>query len=337
MHHAVRSLRSGSAGRATRLRAVGVAGALITATALAGCAGEAGPGATNSAEAPPTQTAAGFPVTVDTSTGPVRIEKQPQRIVSLSPSATETLFAIGAGSQVIAADEYSTYPADAPKTTLSGFEPNVEAIAGYEPDLLVVAMDMNDLVGSMTKLGVPVIVSPAPLTVDAGYGDMAALGTATGHTAEAEKVIATMRDDVATALAKAPNEPIRVYHELDSSYHSASSHSFIGSIYKDMGATNIADAADTDKTGYPALTEEAVVAADPQLIVITDQSGYGVEDVLARPGWSQVSAVKNKAVMAVDADVASRWGPRLPQFITTVADAMSRATSALSTPSASAA
>ncbi|WP_275100786.1 ABC transporter substrate-binding protein [Serinicoccus marinus] len=88
----------------------------------------------------------------------------------------------------------------------------------------------------------------------------------------------------------------------------------------------MADEADADGTGYPQLTEEAIIEADPQLIVITDQVSYTAEDVAQRPGWSEISAVQNDNIVTVDADIASRWGPRLPQLVSTLADAMSEVT-----------
>lgn len=278
--------------------------------------------ASGTSPAASTASAATYPVTI----GGVTIKAQPQRIVSLSPSATETLFAIGAGKQVVAADEFSTYPSDAPTTKLSGFKPNVEAIAAYKPDLVVAAGDAEGLVAGMTKLGVPVLISAAPATIEAGYGTVADLGLAVGHIDETAALVSTMRSEVAAALAKAPKDAkIRIYHELDKTYYSASSYGFIGSIYQQMGAVNIADAADKDKTGFPQLTEEAIIKADPQLIVITDQVGYTAADVAKRPGWANIAAVKNNAIVTVNADIASRWGPRLPQFITAVADAMTKA------------
>lgn len=320
------------------MRPVALAAAAALLLTTAGCSSQDGAapstGSTTSAAAMTTATTTAsvtsdvtYPVTVDTPRGEVTLAKQPTRIVSLSPSATESLFAIGAGPQVVAADEYSTYPTNAPKTDLSGFEPNVEAIAGYKPDLVVMSNDTNGTADALTKLGVPVLLSPAPATLDQGYDEIAALGQATGHADETAQVVRTMRDDIATALAKAPNTPVRIYHELDSQYHSASSHSFLGSIYEKMGATNIADAADKDRTGYPQLTEEAVVKADPQLVVITDQVDYTADDVKKRPGWAGVAAVKNGDIVTVDADIASRWGPRLPQLVEKIAEAMTKAAS----------
>ena len=265
-----------------------------------------------------------FPVTVDTPIGEVTIEERPERIVSLSPSATEILFAIGAGEQVIAADTYSNYPEEAPTTDLSGYDPNVEAIVGYEPDLVVAANDTNELVGSLTALDIPVIINPAPADVETGYDGMAALGLATGHVDEAATAISDMRAAMAEGLAAAPEDAqIRIYHELDDTFYSASSYSYIGSVYSAMGAVNIADEADTDHTGYPQLTEEAIIAADPQLIVIPSQLSYTPEDVANRPGWSEVSAVREGNIIVVESDISSRWGPRLPQLVDFVAEALS--------------
>lgn len=267
--------------------------------------------------------AAGFPVTVDAENGEVTIEERPERIVSLSPSATEILFAIGAGDQVVAADAFSTYPEEAPATDLSGYDPNVEAIVGYEPDLVVVSNDANDLVASLGELGIPVLVQGAPVDVESGYDGVAGLGQATGHVDETAEVVAEMRAAMEEAFAGATDaDGVRVYHELDDTFFAASSASFIGSIYEEMGAVNIADEADTEGTGYPQLTEEAIVDANPQVIVITDQVSYTAEDVAARPGWSEVDAVKNGNIVTVDADIASRWGPRLPQLVTLLAEAL---------------
>jgi iron complex transport system substrate-binding protein len=207
-------------------------------------------------------------------------------------------------------------------TDLSGFDPNVEAVLGFEPDLVVIANDANDLVAGLTAAGVPVLISTAPVDIESGYPLIADLGVAVGRVDETAEVIATMRDEMAAAFAAAPDAEVRIYHELDDTYFSASSFGFIGSVYAELGATNIADAGDPDGTGFPQLTEEAIVEADPEIIVITDEIGYTADDVAARPGWGDITAVDNGAIVSVDADIASRWGPRLPQFVTAVAAAM---------------
>ncbi len=266
--------------------------------------------------------ATGFPVTIESDGGTWTLAAAPQRIVSLSPTATEILFAIGAGDQVIAADAFSNYPPEAPTTDLSGFDPNVEAITAYEPDLVVIANDANDLIASLTTLEIPVLVSPAPVDLEQGFDEMAALGLATGRVDETAAAVTDLRAELDAAFAAAPDAPVRVYHELDETFFSASSDGFIGAVYARMGAENIADAADPDGTGFPQLTEEYIVEADPEVIVITDQVSYTADDVAARPGWGEVAAVEAGNIVVVEADIASRWGPRLPQFVTAVAEAL---------------
>ncbi len=248
--------------------------------------------------------------------------ERPQRIVSLSPMATEVLFAIGAGEQVVAVDEFSYFPPEAPVTGLSGWDPNVEAVLSYEPDLVVIANDANDLMAGLDAVGVSVLLSSAPFDFDSGYQSIEELGVAVGRTDEAAALVVDLQAQIDNALAAAPDVPVRVYHELDNTYFSVSSNSFIGAVYAAMGVVNIADEVDPDGYGYPQLTEEYIVEANPELIVITDLVGYTAEDVAARPGWGEVAAVRNGNIVMVNADVASRWGPRLPQFIEVVAEAL---------------
>ncbi|MFW2382439.1 MAG: ABC transporter substrate-binding protein [Acidimicrobiales bacterium] len=253
-----------------------------------------------------------FPVDIDG----VVIPAEPMRIVSLSPSATEILFAIGAGDQVVAVDSFSNYPAEAPtQEGLEAFTPNVEAIAAFEPDLLVTSFDPeNALATSFGALEVPVLVQPGALTVEDTYAQVADLGVATGRVDEAAAVNAEIqsRIDAAVALSSsAVDAPMRVYHELDDTFFSVSSASFIGDLYSRLGMENIADAADPDGFGFPQLTAEYIIEADPTLIVITDQVGYGPEDVSARPGWDSITAVQAGNIVQLDADIGSRWGPRV--------------------------
>ena len=284
--------------------------------------GNGGPteaGATQDAQEPAGN---GFPVTIESVGGTWTLDAVPQRIVSLSPTSTEILFAIGAGPQVVAVDNWSTYPPEAPTTELSGFDPNIEAITSYEPDLVVIANDTNELVAGLTALDIPVFVSASPFDISGGYGAVAALGAATGHPTEAQDVIETMQAEIAEALANAPEVPIRIYHELDDTHFSVSSNSFIGAVYAALGTVNIADPADGDGYGYPQLTEEYIIEADPELIIITDLLAYTADDVAARPGWETVTAVRDGNILVVNADIASRWGPRLPQFVTTIVEAL---------------
>ncbi|HYJ61477.1 MAG TPA: ABC transporter substrate-binding protein [Actinomycetota bacterium] len=272
----------------------------------------------SSSVAAPTSAAPAFPVTIDTADGPVTLDAQPTQIVSLSPTATEMLFAVGAGDQVIAADDFSDYPPQAPTTDLSGFEPNVEAIAGYEPDLVVISGDPGGVVKGLEALDVPVLVLPAAVTIDDSYDQMRQLGQATGHVGEADAAVAQMQTDIGAALAAAADGAgMSVYHELDDTYYSVTSDTFVGQIYELFGMTNIADEANGAATGYPQLSAEYIVEADPDLIVLADTvcCGQDAEAVAARDGWDGLNAVEDGGVVTVDDSVASRWGPRIVEFI----------------------
>ena len=190
----------------------------------------------------------------------------PHRIVSLSPTATETLFAIGAGPQVVAVDDQSDYPKNAPHTTLSGFTPNVEAIAGYRPDLVVVSYDPNGLVATLRGLGIRVLVQDAAKTFADAYAEILQLGRLTGHFPAATSLVASMKVKIAGLVAKSTRRArgLTVYHELGPDLYSVTSTTFIGRVYSLFGLRNIADAADTGGTGYPQLSRRVRRLAEPR-------------------------------------------------------------------------
>ncbi len=250
----------------------------------------------------------------------------PHRIVSLSPTATESLFAVGAGAQVVAVDDQSDYPKRAPRTSLSGYTPNVEAIAGYRPDLVVLSGDANDVVAGLRKLGIRVLIQPAAKDLKGAYAEIRRLGTVTGHARGAAAVVARMKKAIAKVLKSTPRRRLSVYHELTPDFYSATSQTFIGRIYKLFGLRNIADAADSSGTGYPQLSGEYILSANPSLIVLADTRccGQSAASVAKRPGWSDIAAVRTGSVVAIDDSVASRWGPRVVQFVRAVGKAVSR-------------
>lgn len=262
---------------------------------------------------------AAFPVTVETANGPVEITEQPQQIVSLSPTATEMLFAIGAGDAVVAADSYSNYPAEAPTTELSGFEPNVEAIVGYAPDLVIASSDPGDLVSSLSEVGVPAIILAPAVTIDDTYTQLEQLGAVTGHIADAAEVAGQMQTDIDELLAEVPAdaEPVTYFHELDPNLYTVTSGTFIGALYDMAGFTNVADQAPDAAGGFPQLSPEFIVTANPDVIFFADGGAGGVvaEDIAARPGWDQIAAVQQDRIVEVDPDIASRWGPRVVDFL----------------------
>lgn len=267
---------------------------------------------------------------VDDATFPVevagaRIEAQPVRIVSLSTVSTEVLFALGAGEQVIAVDSQSTYPPEAPVTDLSSFEPNVEAIVAFEPDLVFTSFDPGDLVAGLETLGIPTILHAGAANLDEAYRQIEQVGVATGHGGEAATLVAGMRSDLAALAADLPDPVVAptYFHEIDNTFYTATSTSFIGEIYGLAGMQSIADPADRDGFGYPQLSEEFVLEADPDFIFLADTAyGESVDTVAARPGWDQLTAVQNGNVVALDSDTASRWGPRIVDFFADIVGAL---------------
>jgi iron complex transport system substrate-binding protein len=266
-------------------------------------------------------TADTFPLALSTSAGRVVIPHRPARVVSLSATATEDLYAVGAGGQVVAVDSYSDYPANAPRTALSGFQPNLEAIAGYRPDLVLVADDTNGVAEQLAKLQVPVLIEPPAANLDGVYAQLNQIGRATGHSAQAATAVGGLRRQIAAILASVPRtaRPLSVYHELDQTFYSATTSTFVGQIYKLLGLRNIADAA-PGNNGYPQLSSEFVISANPDVVVLADTvcCGQSLATLRARPGWSAIGAVKNGAVVPVQDEIASEWGPRVAVFMQAV-------------------
>jgi len=245
------------------------------------------------------------------------------RIISLSPTVTEDLFAIGAGKQVIAVDNQSNYPKRAPQTSLSGYNPSVEAVANYHPDLVLISYDPGDFASQLRQLGIKVRFEAAANNLKQAYRQILGIGRLTGHTRGAKAVVHSMRAHLAAIVAGVPTtrRHLRVYHELDPTYYSATSSTFIGSVYKLFGFRDIADAAGSAGGGYPQLSGEYIIAKDPQIVVLADTKccGQSYTSVAGRPGWSSIAAVQHHRVVAANDDVASRWGPRIVQFARTVA------------------
>ncbi len=267
-----------------------------------------------------------FPTTIDAANGKVTLDAMPTRIVSMSPTATEMLFAIGAGDQVVAADSYSNYPSDAPTTKLSAYEPNAEAIANYEPDLVVYAEDPGDLQSSLDKLKIPAISEPAAATLDDVYAQIEQLGQATGHPDEASAQVDALKTKIKSVVDEVGDagKGMTYYYELDDTYYSVTSNTFIGAVLGELGLKNIADAAKGASSGYPQLSAEYIVQADPDLILLADTKccAQDAEKVAKRPGWQDLTAVQNGGVVELDDDVASRWGPRIADLLQQVGDAV---------------
>jgi iron complex transport system substrate-binding protein len=293
-----------------------VAVAFVAAAALAGCSSASNStAAATSALAPaaPTPTTSlvpHWPITISAPNGAVTIKALPQRIVSLDPTATEDLYAVGAGTQVVAVDQYSDFPPGAPVTTLSGVKPDIAAIAKYNPSL-VIAQNNPVLVAALHKLGIPLQIQQ--------------IGQATGHAFQADETVEQMKQEITDIAAQAGTkyQGLTYYWETGSNpYRSATSATLIGHIMDMFGLKNIADGAGSV---HPQLSGHYIVAAKPQIIFLADTvatSGQTPAMVAARGGWAGIPAVRNHDIFALNADIASRWGPRLPQLVEEIAGAL---------------
>ena len=254
----------------------------------------------------------------------------PKRIISLSPSATEILYAIGAGNQVIAVDDLSNYPSKAPITKLSAFSPNVEALLNYKPDLIILNADATkalEVKAALEKLKIKVFLERAPLNLKEAYLEITALGRTTGKISGAQNVISDMKSKISSAIKSGKtSKKISFFHELDNTLYTATSDTFIGKVYKDFNLVNIADpAATADSAGYPQLQSEYVIKANPKIVFLADaQYGESLATLTKRAGWNGISAVKSKNVVALPEDIPSRWGPRLVDFYEFIASSISK-------------
>lgn len=314
-------------GRTRTVRRVAPALAALTVAALAltGC-GSSGNGGTDTGGTAKAGSGS-FPVTVKDSAGSVTVDRRPTHIVSLSPTTTEMLYSIGAGDQVTAVDDQSNYPAGAPRTKLSGFKPNVEAIAGENPDLVVLSYNSGDVVKGLQKLKIPVYVADAAASIDDSYREITELGKLTGHTDGATKTVSTMKSGIAKAERGLPKRHLSYYYELDPQLHTATSKTFVGSLFAPLGLTNVADKADKGNSGYPQLSKEYLLDANPDVVFLADTKccSASAATVAKRPGWNTLTAVRDKHVYGLNDDIASRWGPRVVQLVQAAANAVKAA------------
>jgi iron complex transport system substrate-binding protein len=270
---------------------------------------------------------AGFPLSVERSDGTtLELDAPPQRIVSLSPAATEIIYAIGAEASLVAVDNQADYPEAAANfpTKVDAFEPSVEAIAALNPDLVFVATDIDGIVARLDELNIPVLYSDIDTdvqSVDDVFEQVRLLGRVTGRSEQAEAVVADMETRIAAIEEKLQeiegNGP-SVYHELDSTFYSVAEQSFIGDVYALLRADNIAG--DGGGSPYPQLSQEAIIAADPDVIILADEEfGVTVDSVKARPGWDVITAVRDDRIHGIDPDIISRPGPRIVDAIEQIA------------------
>lgn len=258
-------------------------------------------------------TPAAFPLTVTDSGGASLTLNAPARaIISHSPGATEILFAIGAGGQVVAADEFSNYPAEAKALRKVKYtDPSPEAEIALQPDLVIMATNQKAQVEAFRRLGLPVFFNQEPDSVEGVLRNVRLLGSMTGRTAEAEALAKQMQvriDAVTSKLTDVQQGPT-VFYELSDSLFTAAPQTFIGGMLTALKARNIAQGA---ASPFPQLTAEAVIAAGPQVILLANhQYGGAPEQVKARPGWSSIPAVRDNRLHPVNPDLVNRPGPRI--------------------------
>jgi iron complex transport system substrate-binding protein len=283
------------------------------------------------AVSPPEDSRAGFPVTIHAANGIVRIPSRPHAIISLSPTGTEMLYAIGAGSQVKAVGLYSDYPPQAPRTRLSELNPSTESIAARRPDLVVIDSEAAaTLPRQLAIFHIPVLLLPAAASLADVYAEIGELGLATGHVHQAAAEDRSIRTQIARIVASVPkrSRPLTYYYELTTDGYSVTSDTFVGRLLGLLGLKSIADSAHGSAAagGYPQLSAEAILKADPDYIFLADTlcCHQNARTVAARPGWSQLTAVKEHHVVGLNDDIASRWGPRIVDLLRTVADALDR-------------
>jgi len=257
----------------------------------------------------------------------VSLNTTPHRIISLAPSVTEILFAVGAGPQVVGDTKFCNYPPEADALPeIGGYSAktiSIEAIVDLTPDLVIAGTaSQKSVVEALEKLNIPVIVS-APASIDAVYHSIEQIGAITGHAPDAATVAASMRarmDAVTAKIAAVPaNQRPTVFWEVfDEPLTTAGPHTLIGQLIELAGATNVF--ADTSED-YPQVGTEVVVDRDPTVILgaTTQQAKLTPEQIAQRPGWANIAAVRNRQVYLLDSDIMSRTGPRLADALEALA------------------
>jgi iron complex transport system substrate-binding protein len=251
----------------------------------------------------------------------VKLNHQPKSIVSMMPSHTETLFAVGAGESVIGVDEYSNYPkleTDKLPKAGNGFAPNLEAITALKPDLVLTDESSGSkLVQNLEKLGITVYAGVAQTYNDV-FEKISLIGKITNHEKNALNLITSMRtqlNGIQASVAKLPR--VSVYFEVDPTPYAAGRVSFIGVLIDKAGGNNIVPA----KLGaFPQISPELVVQSNPEVIL-----GADLADLLTRPAWDKIKAVQNKRVINFSGEIndsISRPGPRLPVALKALAVAL---------------
>lgn len=302
------------------------AGGTTATVAATGTATTTPASSTQSATPTAMSVTATFPVTVTDDAGrTIVIKSAPNKIVSLAPSNTEILYALGLGTRVAAVSQFDNYPDEVkskPKISTDQLKPNIEQVVATGSDLVLAIGGDPDSIKQIADKNIPVIVLD-PKNFDDILKDITLVGKATGQVQQAQTLDAQMkaRIDAVVAKAKTATDHPKVFVELDASDptkpYTVGPGSFIDSMITMAGGQNIeADA----KTQYPQVSLEDVVAKDPDIIILNDaQYGITPDQVKSRPGWGNISAVKNNKIYPINSDLTSRPGPRIVEGLEQIA------------------
>jgi len=292
--------------------------ALAIAAALAGCTASVPEPAAEPADKP----VAAFPVTITDDAGrAVTISQQPERIVSLAPANTEMLFALGAGERVVGVTSYDDYPAEVADIAKVGdfTGPNLEAVAAADPDLVLVTGGVQaDVITKLEQLGATVL-SIDPQTLAGLYEDITEVGTATGESAAAAKVVADMQAAVAQVeQAVSGAEKVTTFVEIGQNpLYTVGAGTLIDELVAAAGGTNV-----VTEAGYVPYSTEQLVKADPEVYMATLGSMSDPTALKKRAGFESLSAVKNERVYVLEDNLVSRPGPRTVLGLKQIAEAL---------------
>jgi iron complex transport system substrate-binding protein len=295
---------------------------IAVAAALAACGSSA-----KSASSTSSGGGSGFPATVTATNGPVVVTHRPSRIVSLSPTATQMLYSIGAGSQVVAVDEYSTLPANAPHTNLNALQVSAEGLETYRPDLVLLAPGgQANLIRQLATLKVPALMLPPANNLTDTWSQYRQIGRATGHVSQANQEISHLQNQISAAVKSAAHagKGRTYYIEFSSDLYTATSKTFDGTLFSMMGLKNIADTASGSGDGYPQLSAEFLLKSDPDYVFLADDvcCGQSAATFAARAGYSTLSAVGQHHIYLINDNVAGQWGPNIVEFVQDVERAL---------------
>ncbi|WP_243298341.1 ABC transporter substrate-binding protein [Bacillus litorisediminis] len=284
----------------------------------------------NKQEGAPEETA--FPVTVtDALDNEITIDAKPERIVSLIPSNTEIAYALGLGEQVVGVTDFDNYPEEAlEKEKIGGMEINLEKIISLQPDLVLAhestAVSSKDSLDQLKEAGLTVLFVNNATSFEDVYRSIELVGEATGTSEKAGEIVASMKDelqkikDMAATIPEENRKKVFIEVGAEPEIYTTGTNTFMHEMLEAINATNIAE----DLEGWQPMTEEAIVEKNPDVIITT--YGYytpdAAEQVLAREGWSQVTAIQSKQVYDVHSDLVARSGPRLIEGVKELAKAV---------------